>query len=151
MAWNEHSVIAEATTSFPGVTMIRLPDEEQPDVLRQIMDRFLFASDAAWWWEVLNEPSLTLGGHSVSDIPKVCPDPHAPIYFVPCDTRPLVVYRTTPHSTELTLNECPFFEYALVALDLSWMIIENHHGAFIVAGQIERLNIARSKLDTLNR
>ena len=147
MAWNEHTVIAEAAISIPEAVMTRIPDEVQADTLQRITDKFLFASDAAWWWEVLNVPNRTLPGRSVGDILDICPDPDAAIYFVPCDTRPLIVYRSTPLSSTRILNECPFFEYALIAVDLSWMLIENHHGAFIVAGDLSHLNLTKSELD----
>jgi hypothetical protein len=151
MAWNEHTVIAEAAISIPEAVMTRIPEEVQADTLQRITDKFLFASDAAWWWEVLDVPNRTLSGRSVADIPNICPDPDAAIYFVPCDTRPLIVYRSTPRSSTRILNECPFFEYALIADDMSWMLIENHHGAFIVAGDLSRLNLTNSEQDvTLN-
>jgi hypothetical protein len=38
-------------------------------------------------------------------------------------------------------------EYAVVADDLAWMLIENHHGAFFVAGDVGQLNLAFSKPD----
>ena len=145
MAWNEHTAIEEAAIAAPSVLMVRLPEDEQTETLHRIMKRFLLASDVAWWWEVLAVPSRTLEGYSAEDIPNICSDPDVEIFFLPCDTRPLLVYRTTPRSSLMILNECPFFEYALVAHDLSWIIIENHHGAFIVAGDFDRLNLPDSE------
>lgn len=130
--------------------MILLEGAEGADILTQIMDRFLIARDAAWWWEVLKVPCRTLPGKSLEDVPGICPDPGAEVYLVPCDSWPLEVYRTTPHSAARVLGECPCMEYAVVAADLSWMIIENHHGAFFVAGDFAQLHLAGSKPGDLN-
>ncbi|MAS93355.1 MAG: hypothetical protein CMO55_09185 [Verrucomicrobiales bacterium] len=139
MSWNVHSEITGAKERLGGLKLIfdLLPDHEQESLLLRIKARFLEIPSPRWWWEHLKLPQRTLEGVTAMDLPVVCPDREAVVWLIPCDEKNELIYQTTPVSAKEVLGECFLFEYAIVAEDLAWLMIENHHGEFVVTGDLE--------------
>ena len=64
------------------------------------------------------------------------PNPNDSIWFIAEDDElPFYpVYEATPRAIEMLIGECSFFEYYLVAKDMSWLLCENHHDCLIGVG-----------------
>jgi hypothetical protein len=140
------SWVADAVDTLGIADRVRRVDEpERSEVLGRVTGTFLNRPTATFWWEHLKVPASswqTANGHQ--HLPRLAPDAEAACWLITGLTDAddeKAVFRCTPALAPSVIAECPFFEYALVAPDLRWMVIENHHDFLIATGEaLERLD-----------
>jgi hypothetical protein len=52
----------------------------------------------------------------------------------------LPVYEIDASNVEKLIDDCPGFEYYVVARDFSWMVVETHHNQFYVCRDSDALS-----------
>jgi hypothetical protein len=120
----------------------------EPHRFRAILERILaertnLTSDgisALWWWEALKPPvAHSTPTEPISFIKGLLPADE-PVWFVAEEAGEKTVgnfwlYDSTVSAVCAVLQECPAFEYYLVAKKMNWLICENHHGQVIASGE----------------
>jgi hypothetical protein len=96
---------------------------------------------ALWWWEALKQPVFySTPAEPISFIRGLLPS-HDPVWFVAEEAAAdkkvgnFWLYEGTVSAVCAVLQECPAFEYYIVAKNLSWLICENHHCQVIASGE----------------
>jgi hypothetical protein len=138
--WTAQGEVDKAIDSL-GMTadqIAKVPPHEAREVLGRIKARFLKFPGVRFWWEWFALPYETLlppTDQGFELIPQITPEPAEKAWFIAGLTEDAkVVYECQPASLDRLLSECPFFEYAVVAKDLSWLVLENHHGCLFAVG-----------------
>lgn len=115
-----------------------LPEQDQV-VVKHIEDKFVEFHHIIWWWEHLRQLDFV-----ATHIPdegwsnQLLPEDVADVWFVVeswGQKKQFSVYDVLSKHLQSILEECPYFEYYVVAKDLSWLIGENHHGYFFFVGE----------------
>ena len=129
---------AVASLRVPDSQFRALKDAEAETVFHQALAKFVEGGDRRWWWEAFVGKAVS---HQVSDgwklISRIVPRLNEHVWFIAEeDTLPhYPVFDATPEAVEKVVGECFFFEYYLVAKDLTWLICENHHDYLIAVGE----------------
>ena len=88
------------------------------------------------WWLALRGPYQKV--NSV-DFPlsMLFPNPSVRAYLI-ADTEEdeVPVYEGSIEEFEKLLSECPYFEYSVVAMDNSWLVIESDHNEYFLCGAV---------------
>jgi len=122
--------IEDATASL-GLNARRLSTSDARVVTSRARSKFVVGNPRVWWlslrppWQVLSSED-----RNTSDVFPSCP---AKILLVPeteIDEPP--VYELSPVDIDGLLGSCPFFEYYVLAPDLSWIVVESDHNQFFV-------------------
>lgn len=109
----------------------KLSEEEASEIVAAARDRFVQGNPASWWQAL----KLKFDWVSSEGLPleSVLPETGSEIYFVPeTEEDALPVYKLPSCDLSKLIGECAFFEYYVLALDLSWLLIENDHNAYYV-------------------
>ncbi|MEO2090898.1 MAG: DUF6756 family protein [Gemmataceae bacterium] len=138
--WTAVSEIARVLTSSESLAArVRVVDpDEAEDLLQRVRERYLGGRDPLFWWEHLppdvegyNPPD----GDAPRLLPLLAPTPDEPAWLiVGLDDRRQGVYECPPTVIPELLGECAYFEYAVIGKDLSWLLLENHHGCLFASG-----------------
>ena len=116
-------------------------------VVEQAEARFTTAPGHRWWWEVLREDlpfqTCNVRAEDFGLVGIVCPD--APAWLLVSDDsdQPWPVYEAHPSDVARILEESPFFEFVIVAKDMTWLVLENHHNVFIAVGEPVATNLRK--------
>ncbi len=118
------------------------PHRFQAILERIVAERTTLTKDgvsALWWWEALREPvSYSAPPDALTLIRSLLPSEEQ-VWFVAEDGSKKIgnfwLYEGTVAAACSVLQECPAFEYYLVAKKMSWLICENHHGQVIASGE----------------
>jgi hypothetical protein len=90
-----------------------------------------------WWWERLKSGVAfweeNAGPGVMAELREVCPD--VPAWFLPVYQDHGEVFRARPTTAIAVLNNCRGMEFAIVAEDLSWIVILNHHDVVYGVGE----------------
>jgi len=110
-------------------------------LIHELRRRFVNGNPRAWWLS-LRGPFTTyiIDNHydisgSVDYLEGLLPSKESFYLFIPeNETGEYKVFQATLGAIQNILLECPFFEYYLLPLHLSWLLCENdHHGEVIVS------------------
>jgi hypothetical protein len=89
------------------------------------------------WWQSLRghyEVVPPQKGGFKGRLSQLMPTGQQDCYFIPeTGEEDLRVYRGSMLTICAVIDDCPFFEYYILAPDLSWLAIENDHNALIIA------------------
>lgn len=130
--------IAEAADEL-GVTdlLTELPKDEAAAMRKRIEETFLVTPSYDWWWERLKEGrsfwSETPGWKAIDVIDAFSAS--GPVWLLPVYDDKGEVFRVAMPLAVNILRRSKLSEYALVADDLSWILIVNHHDAVFGAGE----------------
>jgi hypothetical protein len=123
-----------------------LSDAESAQVVRQVLDKFVGGVQRTWWWEALGPGAVS---RHVQDgfklVAEIVPAPDEIVWFIAedDDNSGFPVYEATPRAAQQVIGECAYFEYYLVAKDMSWLLCENHHDVLIGVGEAVTTRLAR--------
>jgi hypothetical protein len=137
-AWTPGKSIRDAIVelSLSSELIVELPSVEAAEVRKSIEEKFL-APGYEWWWERLNsgisfwfsDPKW----RGYIAIPYLCPD--ARCWFFPVYNDEGEVFRGRPTAIAKILEHTRDDEYALVDMNLDWLVIENHHNVLFGSGE----------------
>ena len=109
----------------------KLPREQAQELLDETRAKFLQDNPRAWWMALKVKPtSLSSEGRPLS---MVVPVTAADLFFIPeIDEEALPVYRAQLARLERLIEECPFFEYYVVAPGKQWLLVESDHNEYFL-------------------
>lgn len=115
--------------SLLGVSFMYADREQAQDLLREARSTYVENNPRVWWL------SLKLAYKQISSdtssMTSILREYKGDCWFVPeTETEEVLVYKASISSIEKVLAECPFFEYYVLADDLSWLLIESDHNMF---------------------
>jgi hypothetical protein len=118
------------------------PHRLQAILERIVAERTTLAKDgtsALWWWGALRPPvSYSTPADALTLIRRLMPSEEQ-VWFVAEDGSKKIgnfwLYEGTVAAACSVLQECPSFEYYLVAKKMDWLICENHHGQVFASGE----------------
>jgi hypothetical protein len=115
--------------------LVALPAAEAADLRRRADAHFLVPGDD-WWWERVRNGysywSLSPGWNPMDVIAELCVD--APVWLMPLEDMDPGVFRAPmPHAVDI-LRFGIISEVAVVAENLDWMVMVNHHSGVFGAG-----------------
>ena len=128
------SAIAELSLSSDHI--FELPSFEAAKIRQSVEAKFLNPG-YEWWWERLNSGiSFWFSESQWSGyiaIPYLCPD--SPCWFFPVYNDEGEVFKGRPTTIASILEHTRDNEYALVDINLDWLVIENHHNVLFGSGE----------------
>jgi hypothetical protein len=122
----------------------QLPGWRAAELLDQVLDTFTRTGRGGrmryWIWEDLGEPSLSLGGsHDVELLATLRP-PSSKVWLIVEDFdaskggAPFWLFETALGAIPIVLRNHPLVEFYVVSRGVSWLVCENHHGAWFASG-----------------
>ncbi len=115
-----------------------LSDEEGNSIFQRALKEFVEGVDRRWWWEAFSKPSFSRTDiqENWRHLTRLVPDSASSVWFIVEDDQlPYYpVYEALPDAIEEIVGDCFFFEYYLIAKDMSWLVCENHHNRLIAVG-----------------
>ena len=93
--------------------------------------RFVIGLPRAWWMN-LALPAETFDS-TVSSFLDIVPDGNCRCWLIPeVEDATWPVFDAFVGDIPQIIDDCPFFEYYVVAKDFSWMVAESDHNVFFV-------------------
>lgn len=118
----------------------RLSDDEATAILDRLAAAFIADQSSVWWWDALRTPGLTLHygkENGLAVLAEVLAGKTLVLLLVTDDeAAPWPVYAGSPNDIIGLLGDCRYFEYALAAIDASWMIFDTHHNELVMTGTL---------------
>ena len=123
----------------------QLPGWRAAELLDQVLDTFTATGRGGrmryWIWEDLREPSLFLRGARDLELLATLASPSSRAWLIVEDFEdakagsPFWLFEATLSAIAITLRNHHSLEFYVVSPDLSWLVGENHHGAWFAAGE----------------
>lgn len=89
------------------------------------------------WWLGLSKPiSQRYDSRSVNLLSVVLQKTGTCRLIPETESEHLPVYEVEVSQVEMIIRECPFFEYNLVAMNFSWLVVETDHNEFYICRDI---------------
>jgi predicted NUDIX family NTP pyrophosphohydrolase len=127
----------EVTTSLRRAVMRLHPRAAELDaaaakrVTDEAVRRFVLGSPRAWWMNLAVPAEVT--DSTASTFIDVVPEKTGRCWLIPeIETAGWPVFDVEVADIQAILNDCPFFEYYVVARDFSWLLAESDHDEFFV-------------------
>ncbi len=122
----------ESAAISTGLPIERLPTDRAAEIERRARQRFVTDNPRAWWMSLSGScEHFDAKEHKLED---VLPAGAAKCWLIAetGSTSGLPVYSLDVRNLSAVLDECPYFEYYVVAEDFSWLIAESDHNVFFV-------------------
>lgn len=121
----------EAAIRNHHLQISKLPREQAQECVRETRAKFVLDNPRAWWMNLKVKPTRM----SATGLPliKAAPATEAYPFFIPeTEDEELPVYRAPLSELTRLIEECPFFEYYVVAPDKGWLLIESDHNEYFL-------------------
>lgn len=110
--------------------------------LNEIKSQFVTGHPRNWWWEFFRHTDTV--AQNTKDqgydwLDRIIPETSLRVWFVTepdGNSNEFGLYDVIAKNIRPVLKECCYFEYYVISKELDWLICENHHGAFMVVGEI---------------
>lgn len=122
----------ELAANSTGLPIEHLPTDRAAEIERRARQRFVVDNPRAWWMSLSGScEHFNVKEHKLEDI---LPPGTAKCWLIAetGSSSGLPVYSLDAHDVSALLNECPYFEYYIVAEDFSWLVAESDHNVFFV-------------------
>ena len=122
--------ILEAAGSL-GIVCRRVPGREAEQIVCMARSHFVDGNPRSWWLS----PKLPFQQFSSErfSLIEILPSKSGPCWLVPeTETAALPVFEVAADKVESILAGSSYFEYYLLAHDLSWLLIESDHNIYYV-------------------
>jgi hypothetical protein len=123
----------------------QMPGWRAAELLDRVLDTFTKTGRGGrmryWIWEDLREPSLFLRGTRDLELLATLGSPSSHAWLIIEDFEdakagpPFWFFEATLGAIAITLRNHHSLEFYVVSRDLSWLVGENHHGAWFAAGE----------------
>ena len=114
-----------------GLNVKELNATQARNVNKEAIHRYVVGSPRAWWMSLTVQPETA--DSTVVKLMDVIPGKTGRCWLIPeVDSSSGPVFDVEVRNIQAILNECPFFEYYVVAKDFSWLIVESDHNEFFV-------------------
>jgi hypothetical protein len=131
--------ITEAASNL-GIPIRKLTNGEAESVLHEAMSRYVKMADPRSWWLSLARPIDEHYDRRLVKLSSILPTTTGTVWFIPeTDARHLPVYEMEVGLVEKLIDDCPGFEYNVVAKDFSWLVIETDHDQYYVCRDSDKL------------
>jgi len=141
---SELQIEVEAAINEAGITSFEVNDSDH--VISEIRKIYVEGNPRVWWLSLKHRKSAKFfcddSGYitipaCIKELYGDVYDLSKRVYFVVDEDEDgvensLLVYRVPLDKVPEIIGNCYFFEYYVVALDYSWLIVENHHAEVIV-------------------
>ena len=118
----------------------RLGKEENEQLYKKLLSRFVNSGDRRWWWEDFKLPSYQFEEHpdKLIQLKELLENVKDNVWFMPEDDENnfYPIYDADPKLIPDILGECSFFEYYIIGKNENWLICENHHDYLIGVNSI---------------
>lgn len=115
-----------------GLPIERLSTDRAAEIERRARQRFVRENPRAWWMSLSGScEHFNANEYKLED---VLPAGSAKCWLIAetGSTSGLPVYSLDASSVSAVLDECPYFEYYVVAADFSWLVAESDHNILFV-------------------
>ena len=122
-------------------SIIELNAIDSASASNNIAKNFIKNRNNIWWWEELNQKSITIE-YGSSDglllIKKIINNDNLLINLFVTDDgeEPWPVFQGKLGIIIDMLYQQSFFEYFISADDFSWLIFDNHHNSLVISGEL---------------
>jgi hypothetical protein len=124
------SWLTEAAAAL-GVLIRRATPEEARELVRQARAIFV-EGDPRVWWLGLKLPFKQFPANQMQ-LSDVLPSSEGSCWLFPeTDANEFGVYEIDARNVESVLQECAYFEYYVLARNLSWLVAESDHSLVFV-------------------
>lgn len=110
-------------------------ERQTPAASKMIVERarsIFVSGDPRAWWMALKLPFRELQSSGIG-LTAVLPSVEGSCWLIPeIEGTDLSVFKLGARVVESLINECPFFEYYVLADDLAWLVAESDHNVFYV-------------------
>jgi hypothetical protein len=118
----------------------KLHQEEAISVQREITARYVTTSAPCTWWENLKRPIDEHYDRKTVKLLSIMPTKSGLCWLIPdTETEWLPVYEIHAQQVQTLIDDCPGFEYYVVAKDFSWLIVETHNDEYYVCRESDKL------------
>jgi|SRR5579864_388885 len=123
-----------------NIELRKLSSDEAKSVLNKAMSRYVKITDPRVWWLNLAKPVDEYYERSTVKLSEILPDSCGSCWLIPeTDTNLLPVYEVYANAIERLIDDCPGFEYNIVAKDFCWLVIETDHDQYYVCRNYDKL------------
>jgi len=130
--WRQEEIeswIDEASRN-QNIPVQKLPEQNAKLVMEAARRRYVSGNPRVWWLDLKKPIEEQYDSRSI-DLTSIMPDKSGTCWFIP-ETEAWTVYEVDITQIQRLLNDCPLFEYNLLARDFSWLVIETDHNMFYV-------------------
>jgi hypothetical protein len=117
------------------IGVVEMSRDSATEVASKAKDRFVSGDPTSWWMALRGEYQRV--NSKLFSLSMLFPNPATNAYLIPnTEEEELPVYEGSIEDFEKVLNDCPFFEYCVVATDNSWAVVESDHNEYFLCGTI---------------
>ena len=118
----------------------KLPTEEAIQVQNEVTSRYVHATSPRTWWWHFKRPVDEYYDRNLVKLLDVVPTKSGLCWLIPdTETEWLPVYEIDIRQVGPLIDDCPGFEYYVVALDFSWLVVETHHDQYQLCRESDKL------------
>lgn len=130
----------EEAAQHKSILIRKLPMEEAISVQREVISRYVkTSSPSTWWWNLARPIDEHYDRNSVK-LASVIPIKSGACWLIPdTEAQWLPVYEIDAGQVEKIIDDCPGFEYYVVAKDFSWFLVETHHDEYYLCRDSDKL------------
>ncbi len=129
---HEIEIWIEEAARRQGIPIRKASEEEGASVQREAMSRYVKIKDPRVWWLNLAVPINEHYDRSAVKLSCILPESGRCWLIPETDASRLPVYEMDVSKVESIIDDCPGFEYNVVASDFGWLVIETDHDQFYV-------------------
>jgi hypothetical protein len=124
-----------------GISIRKLPREAAIQVQREVTARYVKTNSPCTWWWNFSRPVDENYDRNTVRLSDIIPTSNGLCWFIP-DTEQewLPVYELEVSQIEKLIDDCPGFEYYIVAKDFNWLLVETHHDQYYVCRDSDTLS-----------
>jgi hypothetical protein len=146
----EIEIWIEAAVNHLKIPIRKLPADEALLVQKEAMSRYVKINDPRVWWLNLTRPVDEYYDRAAVRLSQILPRNDGTCWLIPeTGTTLLPVYEIAPHLIQMLIEDCPGFEYNIVAKDYSWLVIETDHDQYYVIRDSD--NLPKIMQDSIQR
>jgi hypothetical protein len=122
------------------IELRKLSANEAESVQKKAMSRYVKITNPRVWWLNLAKPVDEYYDRSTVKLSDILPENCESCWLIPeTDADLLPVYEIYASAIERLIEDCPGFEYNIVAKDFSWLVIETDHDQYYVCRNHDKL------------
>jgi hypothetical protein len=123
-----------------GIPLRKLLQEEAVSIQREVTARYVNGSPHRFWWWNLKRPIDEHYDRKTVKLSSILPTRTGACWLIlDTEAKWLPVYEIDAGHVERLIDDCPGFEYYVVALNFSWLVVETHHDQYYLCRESDDL------------